>query len=382
MIPHRRKRNNKIKKMVGFLISLVIIIAVGVFGYIAMANHRLNNILDKGYHKVDNNYKSEKHKDTESFLIMGLDNTQERNLGTTRTDAMMIITINKKTKTTTFCSIPRDSFVQIDSKSYKGMQRIEAAYTYGGPSASVNTVEKTFNIPIDHYCVFNFNSFIKLIDAIGGIDIDVEKSFMGTDESGIESIKFNSGKQHLDGAKALSYARERHVDTDIMRGFRQQKVISAVEEKLKSMTSFTNLYSIIDSLDDNIQTDITPKDIKELISNALTFSNYSKQQLTFDWRTFSNQGRSMVELYKDSIKFVSHKLRVSLESDRKNETDNNGYSFHTNGDYLYQSDYTVQNPEAEAQEDTSTNGNTYIGTSGNTTTGPLPNIKTSNGFIK
>lgn len=102
MIPHRRKRNNKIKKMVGFLISLVIIIAVGVFGYIAMANHRLNNILDKGYHKVDNNYKSEKHKDTESFLIMGLDNTQERNLGTTRTDAMMIITINKKTKTTTF----------------------------------------------------------------------------------------------------------------------------------------------------------------------------------------------------------------------------------------------------------------------------------------
>lgn len=55
MIPHRRKRNNKIKKMVGFLISLVIIIAVGVFGYIAMANHRLNNILDKGYHKVDNN---------------------------------------------------------------------------------------------------------------------------------------------------------------------------------------------------------------------------------------------------------------------------------------------------------------------------------------
>lgn len=197
------------------------------------------------------------------------------------------------------------------------MQRIEAAYTYGGPSASVNTVEKTFNIPIDHYCVFNFNSFIKLIDAIGGIDIDVEKSFMGTDESGIESIKFNSGEQHLDGAKALSYARERHVDTDIMRGFRQQKVISAVEEKLKSMTSFTNLYSIIDSLDDNIQTDITPKDIKELISNALTFSNYSKQQLTFDWRTFSNQGRSMVELYKDSIKFVSHKLRVSLELDRK-----------------------------------------------------------------
>jgi len=90
----------------------------------------------------------------------------------------------------------------------------------------------------------------------------------------------------------------------------------------------------------------------------------------------------MVELYKDSIKFVSHKLRVSLELDRKNGTDNNGYSFHTNGDYLYQSDYTVQNPEAEAQEDTSMNGNTYIGTSGNTTTGPLPNIKTSNGFIK
>ncbi|MGC3569655.1 LCP family protein, partial [Enterococcus faecalis] len=88
--------------------------------------------------------------------IIGLDNTIERKLGTTRTDAMIVITVNNKTKKITYLSLPRDSIVQIDAKNYQGMQRNEAAYTYDGPTASVNTVEKLLNYPINQIDVFKF----------------------------------------------------------------------------------------------------------------------------------------------------------------------------------------------------------------------------------
>lgn len=90
----------------------------------------------------------------------------------------------------------------------------------------------------------------------------------------------------------------------------------------------------------------------------------------------------MVELYPDSIENVRHQLRVSLNLEKPDERDQDGYVFHTNGEFLYQSDYTVQDEAAEENEMTSINGNTYIGVPGNTQTGPLPSVKTENGFIK
>ncbi|NSS17342.1 LCP family protein, partial [Enterococcus faecalis] len=260
--------------------------------------------------------------------------------------------------------------------------RIEAAYTYDGPTASVNTVEKLLNIPINHYVVFNFLSFIKLIDAVGGIDVNVKQAFDGVTKDGPGSIHFDAGKQHLDGTKALSYARERHSDNDIMRGFRQQEIIQAVEDKLKSGQSIMKIMDIIDSLNGNIQTDVDSNELTHLVKEGLTWTNYDKQQLSFDWRTFSNEGRSMVELYPDSIENVRHQLRVSLNLEKPDERDQDGYVFHTNGEFLYQSDYTVQDEAAEENEMTSINGNTYIGVPGNTQTGPLPSVKTENGFIK
>ncbi|MGK0550619.1 LCP family protein [Enterococcus faecalis] len=372
----------KSQKIILLGISILLLGAIAASAYFVLASNHLQRTLDNGYHAIKNDYKTTNKKDYESFLVMGLDNTIERKLGTTRTDAMMVITIDHRSKKISFCSLPRDSFVQIDAKNYQGMQRIEAAYTYDGPSASVNTVEKLLNIPIDHYCVFNFLSFIKFIDAIGGIDIDVQHSFDGVTKDGPGSIHFDAGKQHVDGTKALSYARERHSDNDIMRGYRQQEIIQAVGNQLKSGSIIKQIIPIIDSFNNNIQTDVTSDELVDLTKHALTYNDYEKQQITFDWRTFSNQGRSMVELYPDSIKFVSHKLRVSLGLEQKDERDRKDYTFHTNGEYLYQSDYTVQDEASEALESTSINGNTYIGTPGNTETGPLPSVQTKNGFIQ
>ncbi|MGK9321211.1 LCP family protein [Melissococcus plutonius] len=367
-----------------FLLFFSIILLFIVVGstYFALASNDLRKTVDNSYVPIKKHHTTVKNKDSQSFLIMGLDNTIERKLGTTRTDAMMVVTVNNKTKKVTFCSLPRDSFVQIDAKNYQGMQRIEAAYTYDGPTASVNTVEKLLNIPIDHYCVFNFLSFIKFIDAIGGIDVNVKHSFDGATKDGPGSIHFDEGKQHIDGTKALSYARERHSDNDIMRGFRQQEIIQAVAKKLKSGQSITKLLKIIDSMDNNIQTDISSNELVSLLENGFGWMGYQRQQLTFDWRTFSNDGRSMVELYSDSVKYVSHRLRTTLNLEKADERDKPNYKFHTNGNYLYQSDYSVQDEASENKADTAINGKTYVGNPGNTETGPLPSVHTKNGFIK
>lgn len=148
------------QKIVLLCLTALLMCAISVSAYSLFVNQHLRNTLDNGYHPIKNEYQTTTKKDTESFLVMGLDNTIERRLGTTRTDAMMVITVNHKTKKITFCSLPRDSFVPISSKNYQGNQRIEAAYTINGPTASVNTVENLLKIPIDHYCVFNFLSFI------------------------------------------------------------------------------------------------------------------------------------------------------------------------------------------------------------------------------
>ncbi|MBS6430164.1 LCP family protein [Enterococcus raffinosus] len=371
----------RVQKIILLCLTAILMCTISVSAYFLLANQHLKKALANGYHPIKNEYQTQSKQDSEAFLIMGLDNTIERKLGTTRTDAMMVITINNKTKKLTFCSLPRDSFVPIEAKNYHGNQRIEAAYTFGGPTASVNTVEKLLKIPIAHYCVFNFLSFIQFIDAIGGIDINVQHSFDGVTKDGPGAIHFDEGKQHVDGTKALSYARERHSDNDIMRGFRQQEIIQAVGKKLKSKDTVKNLTGIIDSFDNNIQTNITGNQLITLMKNSLAYSDYDKQRLTFDWRTFSNQGRSMVELYPDSIRYVSHELRVSLGIDKKNEQDKKDFVFQTNGNYLYQSDYSVQDEASEEKESTSHNGNTYIGTPGNTETGSLPTVKTKNGFV-
>lgn len=119
-----------------------------------------------------------------------------------------------------------------------------------------------------------------------------------------------------------------------MRGFRQQEIIQAVEDKLKSGQSIMKIMDIIDSLNGNIQTDVDSNELTHLVKEGLTWTNYDKQQLSFDWRTFSNEGRSMVELYPDSIENVRHQLRVSLNLEKPDERDQDGYVFHTNENFI------------------------------------------------
>ncbi|MBC1604047.1 LCP family protein [Listeria rocourtiae] len=373
-------KHARFRKKRTLLLSITLLfglLLISTLVYLCILYAKAEKVWNKAYHPVSSTDKV-KTPDTMTFLIMGLDNNASRNLGSSRTDAMMLVSLNKRTHKMTLCSIPRDSFVQIQSDGYTGMQRIEAAYTYGGPKSAVNTVKKLFNIPINHYVVFNFDSFMHVIDALGGIDVDVPKTFDGPLFDTGKKVHFEKGQQHLNGEEALAFSRERKIDNDIMRGFRQQLVLEAVKEKATNINSVTKYLKIIESLEDQIQMDLDKSQIKTVIQDFLIGKDYEIEQLTFDWRAFSNSGHSMVELYQDSIDHVAHQLRVSLGIEEKDDRDKK--KFQTNGKYKFKSDYTTSTPESEKNADTFTGNGVYIGTEGNTKTGDLPNRKTTTGF--
>ncbi|EIA19513.1 LCP family protein [Listeria fleischmannii] len=364
------------KRMIIAVVSMLGLAILGGGIFLTLLYKKTDKVVQNAYHPVTST-KKEKDTDILSFLIMGLDNTEARNLGSSRTDAMMVATLNNKTKKITLVSLPRDSFVKIHSNDYQGMQRIEAAYTYGGPKASVDTVSKLLNIPINHYIVFNFNSFQKVIDELGGIDVQVPKDFEGPILDTGKKVQFKKGLQHLNGEEALAFSRERKIDNDIMRGLRQQIVLDAVKDKALELNSITKYLKIAEALDGEIQMDLTMKQMKEIIQGILKTKDYNTNSLTFDWRAFSNEGRSMVELYADSVVHVSHQLRASLGLEKEVEDDE---TFQTNGHYKYESDYSTATKEQEKAADTFRGENIYVGTPGNTKTGKLPNRKTETGF--
>ncbi|WP_370458162.1 LCP family protein [Bacillus sp. AR18-7] len=123
------------------------------------------------------------------------------------------------------------------------------AHAFGGVDATIDTVENFLDIPIDYYVKFNFDSFLNLIDTIGGIDVDVPITFIEQDsQDQVDAIHVEKGYQHLNGEQALALARTRHIDNDFMRGKRQQLVIEAIGKKLLSMNSLSKFNSIIDKV--------------------------------------------------------------------------------------------------------------------------------------
>ena len=161
--------------------------------------------------------------------------------GAQRTDAIMIVQVSGDRKTVSVMSIPRDSWVEIPGH---GQGKINAAYSYGGPSLTIHTVENLTGIHIDHFAVANFESFVALTDEIGGVRINLK-----TPQT-IAGKKLGAGPQTLNGAQALAYTRERSSlpDGDFDRVKRQQSWMRAIASKALSggtLSSPTALYSFL-----------------------------------------------------------------------------------------------------------------------------------------
>ena len=202
-----------------------------------------------------------KAKDKTTVLIMGVD---ERIDDVGRSDTMMIATLDPKTDRAALLSIPRDTRVKIKNRGY---DKINAAFAYGGEKLAENTVESFLGIDIDHYVIVNTNAFVRLIDAIGGIDINVSKRMYYEDpwdDNGGLVIDLYPGEQHMDGATAVTYVRYRDDEGDIGRVKRQQEFIAACVDKITSPSIITKIPAIIREVMDAVQTDLSFRQILEL----------------------------------------------------------------------------------------------------------------------
>jgi len=228
---------------------------------------------DKSYEAVEDRKISELREeavkpitDNVSILFIGVDDSEARGQGTdnSRSDALMLATLNNKDKTVKLVSIPRDSHVYIPEVGYK--DKITHALAYGGTKASIETVEELLEVPVDYYVRMNFNAFIDVVDALDGIYAHVPYDYLEKDENDIYSIQLKEGYQKLDGRVALALARTRKLDNDIERGKRQQEILASIMDKASSASSFTKYGDVIDAVGDNMKTDMTFDEMKSFFS--------------------------------------------------------------------------------------------------------------------
>ena len=224
-----------------------------------------------------------------TILLMGVDSSSDgiKNANSFNGDSIMMITFNPTTLNVTMLSIPRDTYVPVTC-----MNNVDNKITHAashGASCVISTVEKFTGIKIDYYAKINFKGLVDLVDALGGVEVDVPYSFCEQDSKrkwGKSTIYVKKGKQTLNGEQALALSRNRKNNAkkcgeeysqgtrnDFIRGQNQQLVIQGIINKAKKINSIGEVYDILDSISNNLDTNMSRDTI-------LSFYNVAKDIMT------------------------------------------------------------------------------------------------------
>lgn len=262
------KRRFALKISLFLTLSLFLVVA----SYAVSLQKKASNAADRAYEAVADRTKSEKREievepatDNVAVLFIGVDDSELRAQGdsNSRSDALLLATLNPKQKTVNLVSIPRDSYVYIPEIGRR--DKINHAHAFGGTGATIETVEELFEIPVDYYVKMNFNAFIDVVDAFGGVEVEVPYERIEKDENDQNTIHLKPGLQHLDGRHALALARTRKLDSDVERGKRQQMILEAIMKEAISVKSITKYGDVIDAIGDNMKTDMTFKEMMSFL---------------------------------------------------------------------------------------------------------------------
>lgn len=304
---------------------------------------------------------------TEPFtiLLMGVDSETEGIANSSfNGDSLMVITFNPKTLSTTILSIPRDSYVPISCFTNKKKNKITHA-AWQGESCMEKTIENFLDIDIDYYVKINFKGVVKLVDTLGGVEIDVPYNMCEQNSSrqwGSNTVYIEKGKQTLNGEQALAYSRNRHPNPgmcsakwtnyysdDFLRGQHQQEVVMALLEKFKSVNSLDQVYSLLDTISNNMNTNMSTEQILSLYNVFKDISSKADKNIDmagllgmqrlylngYGQKIYDYGGTNLslynYVLYDDSIKAVSNAMKENLGIKKAKTA--KSFSFNVNNPY-------------------------------------------------
>lgn len=293
-----------------------------------------------------------------TILLMGVDsNTNSLSKSNSfNGDTLMLITFNPHTMNATILSIPRDTRVPIVCTRSKSKNKINSAALYGADCV-MDTITNFTGIEIDYWVKVNFQGVISLVDALGGIEVDVPYAFCESDSKrrfGNNTIYIEKGLQTLNGEQTLAFARNRHTwpqycgrkysnytSNDFVRGQNQQQIVKAIVNKLKEVNSLSEIYDILDILGDNVDTNI---DRETMITGFDTFKNIlfnsrninsddfiGTQRLYLSGYDNTINGIYYFEYYKQSLNEIVDAMEINLEL-KEPEMDKE-FSFSINNPY-------------------------------------------------
>ena len=265
-------------------------------------------------------------QDVINVLLIGADSRDGTNSG--NTDVMMIVSLNKKTKQITLCSLLRDSYLYVEGKNKQAFTKLNAAFSMGeNADCLIKTIEHNYKIKIDNYAMVNFESFGRIVDAMGGIEVEVTQQDSNNCYKKFGEALPVGNKVTLNGRQTVYFCRDRnYTDGDVTRTSKQRKVIEAIIDKVKG-ASLSDLDKYLDLLLPEIYTGYTESEILSLGMEALTngWAKYSRKQLTVPGTDCRQAGSADMWIWVVDYQKAAHDLQmalygksnITLEADRK-----------------------------------------------------------------
>lgn len=317
--PRRRKKSSKTcsekkshKGLITFLVILLILCAIPFCLVYAAVDYAYDRMIYKEIESVADEKVQE--NGVINILLIGNDSREDGEDG--RSDAMILVSVSSKTGKILFTSLLRDIYVSIPGHDDN---RLNAAYSIGGPELLMQTVEENFDIPVNRYVLVNFDAFAGVVDAVGGVDLDLTNDEVkwvnaylneynllhGQDIKTGYMDENAGGNLHLNGPQALAYTRNRKIGTDFGRTERQRKVINAVIEALPSAL-MTNGPKVIDEFCGHLTTNLTKSECYMLALQGWKLKLYERSSgsipLEGTWGDMRARGMAVLDIDFDKNK--------------------------------------------------------------------------------
>lgn len=274
--PNKKKKNKKKWIILSLLLVVLIIAGIGI-GYTASLLGKVDSVeIDEEQLDISKEVE-EKYKNTDitNILLLGIDSEDGE---TGRSDSIMILSVDNVHNKLKLSSIMRDSYVDIKGH---GKDKINHAYAFGGPELSISTINTNFDLNIKDFATVNFDSLPKVVDQLGGIDLDITSGDLKYINSYIGSLNAekktnaanitSTGPQHVNGIQALAYARIRYDGGDQERTHRHRIIFEALFNTIKS-TNKTQYPAILNELLPLVKTSLNSGDILKLATSSVSLS--------------------------------------------------------------------------------------------------------------